>query len=668
MPRDLPLGNGSLLVNFDSLYQLRDIYWPHVGMENHSTGQVSRFGVWVDGQFKWVDDPGWIRALHYAPETLVTEVTLAHPGLQIDLMCHDAVDFHENLYLRRVDVQNQTDRERQVRLFFHHDLHISSHEVGDTAYYEPERRAVYHYKGARWFLINAATPGKRPEDAADSVAGWHIGLHEWACGHKGVGGLQGTWKDAEDGLLSGNPIAQGSVDSTVAVHLVVPPHAVQTAYYWLAVGTDFEEVTRINRAIRRRGPWHFISRTSSYWHLWLDSHQPSLADLPQEVRRLYASSLLILRTQIDNGGAIIAANDSDIASAVRDTYSYMWPRDGALVAYALDLAGYMDITRPFFRFCQETISKEGYLLHKYNPDGTLASSWHPWMRDGHKDLPIQEDETALVLWALWLHFQKWKDVEFIKPLYRSLIIRAADFLTSFRDPKTGLPQASYDLWEERRGVLAFTTAAVWAGLTAASRFATAFGEKIASENYRLAALEIKDGANEVLYRPELNRFTRMANQTGDGSWEVDKTLDSSLFGLWYFGMFPPDDPRIVRTMQAVRDRLWVKTEVGGVARYENDYYHQQSQDLANVPGNPWFICTLWLAQWMIASAKSRQDLRSTVAPLQWCAQHGLPSGVLAEQVHPYTRAPLSVSPLTWSHATFVMAVQEYLAKWQDLPG
>jgi GH15 family glucan-1,4-alpha-glucosidase len=38
----------------------------------------------------------------------------------------------------------------------------------------------------------------------------------------------------------------------------------------------------------------------------------------------------------------------------------------------------------------------------------------------------------------------------------------------------------------------------------------------------------------------------------------------------------------------------------------------------------------------------------------------LPSGVLAKQVHPFTEDPLSVSPLTWSHAAFVSAVQAYL--------
>jgi GH15 family glucan-1,4-alpha-glucosidase len=153
----------------------------------------------------------------------------------------------------------------------------------------------------------------------------------------------------------------------------------------------------------------------------------------------------------------------------------------------------------------------------------------------------------------------------------------------------------------------------------------------------------------------------ISRREGTG-WEVDETLDASLHGLWYFGMFDADDPRIVATMQAVRDRLWVKTEVGGLARYEDDYYHQVSRDIINVPGNPWFICTLWLAQWYIATAREASDLIPAMDILEWAAAHALPSGVMAEQVNPYTNAPISVSPLTWSHATLVATVQEYLAK------
>jgi hypothetical protein len=33
---------------------------------------------------------------------------------------------------------------------------------------------------------------------------------------------------------------------------------------------------------------------------------------------------------------------------------------------------------------------------------------------------------------------------------------------------------------------------------------------------------------------------------------------------------------------------------------------------------------------------------------------------MAEQLHPHSGAPLSVSPLTWSHAAYVRAVREYI--------
>jgi len=40
MPRDLPVGNGNLLVNFDTNHNIRNIYYPYVGKENHSEGWV----------------------------------------------------------------------------------------------------------------------------------------------------------------------------------------------------------------------------------------------------------------------------------------------------------------------------------------------------------------------------------------------------------------------------------------------------------------------------------------------------------------------------------------------------------------------------------------------------------------------------------------------------
>ena len=116
-------------------------------------------------------------------------------------------------------------------------------------------------------------------------------------------------------------------------------------------------------------------------------------------------------------------------------------------------------------------------------------------------------------------------------------------------------------------------------------------------------------------------------------------------------------------MAAVRDKLWVKTPVGGVARYEGDSYHRVSPD---VPGNPWFICTLWLAHYLIGRAETEAELEEALPIIRWAAERALPSGVLGEQVDPFTDAPISVSPLTWSHATVVHVVMEYLEKIEGL--
>ncbi|MCI0477079.1 MAG: hypothetical protein L0Y55_12590, partial [Anaerolineales bacterium] len=243
---------------------MRDLYWPHVGQDNHAMGHPFRTGIWVDGQFRWFDDARWQRDLRYAGETLVTEVKLSHPELNLSLAVSDAVDFHENLLVRRFDVTNHANRAREVRVFFHHDLHIAGNEVGDTAYYEPDRRAVIHYKGAHWFLANGAVvqsegdPNPGWTESSDTRSGLQVGVQQYACGLKEVHNLQGTWRDAEDGQLSESAVAHGSVDSCIGFTLTIPAGQTRTLYYWLAVAPDFDHVVSLNRMVRQRGPQSFL--------------------------------------------------------------------------------------------------------------------------------------------------------------------------------------------------------------------------------------------------------------------------------------------------------------------------------------------------------------------------------------------------------------------------
>jgi GH15 family glucan-1,4-alpha-glucosidase len=648
VPRDIPVGNGNLLVAFDNTYQLREFFYPYVGQANHTLGEPFHFGVWVDGKLAWITDPEWERDLRYETDTLVTRVRLVNRPLGIAITCSDCVDFDLDLYLRRMefeDVREEGGGPREVRVFFHHAFQIGGAGEGDTAYYYPQDRSLRHYKGRYWFVVSGMT---------ERV--W--GLSSYSIGHARHHGTEGTWRDAEDGQLGKNPIAQGSIDSTVALHVTLEGKA--TAYYWIGAGRELEAVQKLNDTVRELGPETILRRVRAYWRQFV-AHDHPHPGLPEDIRAFYRRCLLIMRTQIDNRGAILAANDSDSLGYSRDSYSYLWPRDGALVAEALDLAGYHDISERFFSFSSSLLTEGGYFLHKYNPDGSVGSSWHQWIgSDGMPQLPIQEDETALVLFALWEHFAACRDIDFIRTLYRPLIEKAGDFLAAFRDTQTGLPHPTWDLWEERRGVWLFTVAATWAGLQAAARFAEIFGDTERADRYRAAAEEIKAAADERLYDRHRGRFLRGLVPRGH-AFEPDEVIDSSQCGIFLFGMYPPDDPRVVGTVRAIEASLWSKTEVGGIARYERDPYYQIAHDREQVPGNPWFLCTLWLAQWQIAMAKTMEDLQRPMEIMRWAATLSLPSGVMAEQADPFTGAPVSVSPLTWSHATFVTTV----CRWED---
>lgn len=655
MPRDIPVGNGDLLITFDHLYRVRDLYYPRVGRYNHTEGHIQRFGVWADGKFAWIEDDTWTRELRYKADTLVTEVRLVNDRLGLEILSYDAVDFHEPIYFRRCVVRDLKGKSRDVRLFFHMDLSIRGTAVGDTANYDPTTNSVVFYKEDSYFLLNACDQHK-------------CGIDHWAIGTKRVGGAEGTWRDAEDGQLGRNAISQGSVDATVGFNLQVPPNGESYVTSWIACGHSYSEVKQLNNAIWEKGPDRLLARTESYWRLWCRKEPLDTSPLPEPVRDLFYRSQLILRTQIDNGGAIIAANDSDITQFGGDHYSYCWMRDGALVAYALILAGQSELSRSFFRFCGECVENDGYFLHKYTPGGELASSWHPWMLDGQRILPIQQDETALVLWALRRHFRTFRDVEFIKPLYHRLITQPADWMLSYRD-HNGLPRPSWDLWEERRGIHTFTIAATIGALNAAAAFATDFGEPDRAAAYREGAERMKGALGRHIWHPERKRFARMAVPLEDGTYRLDMTADSANFSLFAFGALEPTDERVLAEMAALRERLWVKSDVGGCARYERDYYHQIERDnVEDVPGNPWVICTLWHAQHEIAKATTIKELERALPYMEWSVERAHASGVLAEQYHPYTGAPISVSPLTWSHSTFVVAVIEYLRKYEAIRG
>jgi len=648
MPRDIPVGNGYLLVNFDRDYQIRDIYYPHVGKENQAGREPCRFGVWADGQFSWMGAE-WKKTLNYRDDTIVTDVIARNDHLGIELFCSDCVDHLETIFIRQIRVKNLRDSHRDVRLFFHHDLNMYENSTRDTVSYDPSTRSMIHYKDKRYCLIDTATNDR-------------FGVDQYAAGEKGAAGREGTWRDAEDGVLGGNPIAHGSVDSTVGVNIRLEPNGEQACYLWLAFGTEYAEVKAYNDYVWSTSPAELIRRAHNYWLLWSTKEDTDLSALPEDVRKLYIRSLLILRTQADADGGMISSGDSEARHFGQDSYSYVRPREGALMALGLDAAGYPEMSRSFFTFCTASMAQEGFLLPKYFADRAAADTRHPWVHDGRNVLPIQEDSTAMVIYALWQHFNLYRDLDFIEPLYSALILPAAEFMAGYIDHETHLPHESWDVWDEHYGVHTYTVCTVIAALWSAAKFARAFGDDERAMKFNTAGDNMKQALGRYFYHNDLRRFARSGYRREQG-YELDTKLDSLLVALFAAGVFAPDDYRVASTMEQVWNGLWVNTDVGGVARYEDDPLLRVNGSL---PGNPWTYAALALAHWKIVRAENVDDLNQAVPLMQWVCRSALPSGVLPEQVNPYTNEPISASPASVTHGRLLHVAVLYLDKLELL--
>lgn len=651
MPRSIVLGNGKTLVGIDRLGQVRDLYFPKVGLEDQVRGHyLHKMGVWVDGSISWFDgDSRWNIEVLSDENSLASNIIANNDGIGIKLIFKDVVYNESSVFLRKVEVLNNQSKSREIKVYFGQQFELYKSHGADTAYFDPDRHAIVHYKGQRVFMINGEMEGLPFTD-------YTIGLANFQ-------GHEGSHRDADDGSLTKNPIEHGPVDSVVGFYGFYSGGETKIIHYWLIGGTSVDEVIELNATILKKTPDHVIKTTCDYWNAWVNKYEFTFFRMSPASINLFKKSLMIMRAHVDDGGAIIASSDSDMLNQGKDTYAYMWPRDAGFSAVALDRAGDQNVAQRFFTFCRDVISKDGYFMHKYLPDKSIGSSWHPWVRDGVKQLPIQEDETAIVIWALYEHYMRGRDLEFVEELFNTVIERAADFMVSYRDKKTGLPKPSYDLWEEKYGVHTFTAASVFGALMAAANFSHILGKTNHEENYRKAANEVRDGIMKYLYDENSGHFLKSII-IKDKEIIKDSTVDmSSVYGIHYFSVLPSNDQRLKRAFDQTRTQLSRNISVGGIARYEGDYYYKIVGDTA---GNPWIITTLWAVEYDISLAQTEKEFEAIRSQLDWVAKFASPSGILSEQLNPHNGAQVSASPLTWSHAQYVNTVLKYLDRLDQL--
>jgi len=645
MARPIVLSNGELHVGLNGFGLVHDFYYPYVGFENHSTGSElrHRVGVWIDGILSWLDDPNeWTFTFRYPHSALIGHTLAKNERLGIILEFDDFVDAQISVFIRNIHIVNLQDQNREIRLFMHQAFAIGdSRSNTDTAQYLPNDNAILHYRGRRAFIISGDYDN-RPFD-------------QYTVGLFGIEGKEGTYRDADDGELGQNNVEHGRVDSTIRFKVNIDANSSQRVHYWIAAGTSNREALYIHKQVQKDGALSFMRRTADWWHEWLEPAYKVLEKISPEHRNTFLQSIMIVKSQIDKRGAIIASTDTSMLNYSRDAYGYSWPRDGAYALWPLIRMGYTDEARRFFEFTKRGLHTDGYMMHKYRADGALGSSWHSYVHDGVIAPPFQEDETALPLFMFAQYYHMHPEVSLLKEFYKTMVVPMANFMTGYVDETTGLPGPSYDLWEQTFLISTYTTAVTYAALLAASDLALAANDQDNAVKWRLAATDIQTAAHKHLYNEDRKTFYMGLNVKGIQIIKNDVIDCSSVFGAYIFGLFAAESEEMISSVRTIEQLFGTNGIVLGLPRYENDDYRRASP---GITGNHWFITSFWLAQYYIDSGEKQKALDI----LDWAKSHSLSTGVMGEQLDPITNRLVSPAPLTWTHAEYIATLLDLISK------
>ena len=638
MARAYVVGNGAILGTGDRHGALCELYAPSTAPENQILRKPAKICVSVDGASQWITEPFEFRSIEGGDAPIVA-LALVSPELELELWIETFVDVSLGVVVRRVQVTNRSGRFRDLRIFFHHDLKLAGGDPHETAYREGSSSGIVHHAGRRFVLINM--------ESADGA-----GVPLWRLASRSSDDAPGADAIPTGGRIEGPAQVRGRVDSLAGAPIPLAPGASGMVTVTIATGETLDEVRSRDEAFRRLGISGSLARTRAHWNLWLSQGSRDLLDLPEDVATLYSRSLVLLRLHQTPSGAILSGLEAAPAAGARTEYRWCWHRDAAIAADALDSAGYHSAARRYFGFAAASAAEAGGLHAVVDAAGA----------------PVGEapdvDALALPLWALARHFERGRDAESVAPLVADLLVPTADRLVGSLDPAIQLP-ASHDLWGERAGFHASTAAAVRGGLMGAARLAASFGDTVHARTWSAVADQVGRALARELYRPEWGRFARSAVREGR-SLRPDATLDASLLMIGLLEGAEAEDSKVRSTADATRAALWVRTGVGGIARYERDPLGSVGTDLAEVPGNPWIAATLWLARHSILTAQRAQELDPARTLLLWCAARAEGWGALPEQLHPYRGETTSASPSMIAHAWLVGTVVEYVERLRSL--
>lgn len=341
-------------------------------------------------------------------------------------------------------------------------------------------------------------------------------------------------------------------------------------------------------------------------------------------------------------------NGAYVASPNFESYHYCWFRDGAYIAYSMNISGEHDSARKFHLWCSNVLNNYGDLAKSVvnrikNGEKLGESQFLPTRFDldgfavDDEWTNFQTDGFGTWLWALGQHIKLAGDEELLKEVNESVVICIEYLLQVWKVP-------CYDCWEEHLDFIhTYTLGSIYAGIEAMKKYFPQYERDI-----ELAKQNIKEYIKTHLIKE--NQLIKMVGMNGE---ETERTtgVDANLIGLFVpYHIFPSNGDIARTTISRIEKDILQKD--GGVYRYLEDTYYG---------GGEWILLACWLG-WYYVQAGRMDDAKSI---LMWVESHFDDKGYLPEQVLSNVfdedkkvewenKWGDNAKPLLWSHAMYLI--------------
>ncbi len=385
-----------------------------------------------------------------------------------------------------------------------------------------------------------------------------------------------------------------------------------------------------------------LDRTVRYWRNWV-----AKSKYRGRWREVVTRSALALKLlTFEPTGAIVAAPTCGLPEAIGGArnwdYRYTWIRDAAFTVYAFLRLGYSEEAHAFMRWLlarASDLEPNGSLHPLYRIEGghELSEETLDHLEGYRGSRPVRIGNAAVDQFQLDL-YGALMDAVYLYNKYGAPIAydlwsnlrRMLDWLAGhWRTPDQGI-------WEVRSGPRRFVYSAMmcWVAFDRAIRIAEKRGFPAELERWRKARDEIYEEVMKKGWNEERGAFVQSYGSPA---------LDASALLMPLVFFVSPRDPRMVQTLEAIREELVYDSLV---RRYTLD---QTEDGLLGTEGT-FSLCSFWLVE-ALTRAGRLDDARLALEKTLGYANH---LGLYSEEIDT-TGEPLGNFPQAFTHLALISA-------------